>query len=262
MPLSFCSSLDAELDAESPAAAATPAAATRAVELSVRCTCGAVGFVIPSRAVDAASVVRCHCAHCRRAHGGAFAPFLALPASSFSLLDALGTGSGGAAADPALRGCVSADGRCEVRGDVRRLSCAKCLNRLATLARAPQEHLPGSAKGDGGGSSEAAVLVCLGAVSPAELPKRLARRWQTAYGECVPQRTVAWWHALPVLDRPVPSVLTYQMRGACACGGCAFTARSTAAEMQLSHCYCSICRTPMQRTRTLATRMLGLMLVL
>jgi len=180
------------------------------VRLTSRCHCGRSVFCWDVE-VKSLKLSRCYCPSCCRFLASSFAAYL-----SSDVALPLPNKTGGS--------IQTARGVCKVLGTVDRFLCSACFSKIAV---APVH-------GDQAGK----LFICLGSVEDDSIPNGLAMRWQTGYDEWERVSEPSWWRATPG-----PCVLPHrslQLRGACSCGKCEFSARLLPGEAQ--HCYCKLCR--------------------
>jgi hypothetical protein len=203
LPPSFRSPLDGGAPAlSSSAEVLTP-------DVNFRCQCGAVAGSL-RLASPQTRPLRCHCARCRRYHTSAFAALLEVPLE----------GAGALVESTVVR---SYGDQCATLGDSRRLFCGTCRSKV-------------------GVATAKAAYLAMGVLDDARLGADVARRWQVEYTDAATDEAAPWWTVRPQSCPGAPGAPSVRaIHGACACGACAFIARS-GEEFQLQHCYCGLCR--------------------
>ena len=176
-----------------------------AAELGVSCFCGACTFTMQLALKP--EVAHCSCAECRRTHCAPMSVHLAT-----------------ASAPPEQLKCVRHVSRCNgPLGTTTQLRCAKCHAPVASLPTAS------------GSTSAGPAWIPMSAVIDTQLPYEILR----LAGE-----------SLASLEEPTmalqqtsasPTTLT-SLTCSCSCGATRFTTDLARNELQVNHCYCSICR--------------------
>ena len=170
----------------------------------------------------------CHCAECRRFHVAAFVRYLRVPENDVSV-----TG------DTVVRFRDSCTGQA-----VSRTYCRRCATKLLT------QQLPVNDDNNNNNNNNDPkyLLVNMGPLDGHTIPPKVTRQWLRTMPQLQsPNMEASWTRAVPPRNdddddeaTPPPPVVT--VTGGCTCGACQYEFELHPRQLELQHCYCSLCR--------------------
>ena len=237
----------------------TTADPTNHVMISSRCSCGSVLIEFPypksntttsiTSPMHSSSVIDCHCPTCRRYHMAAFVRYLEIPANGVSVLG-----------DSVVRYQDS----CSDLGVVQRIYCRRCSSKLLTRRsstdspsstnsgrnRWPMPPLSQQVTQQQQPSSQATVLVNMGAIDNESVPNNIMDQWRDTNVQKWSQHMEASWARTSVFDLKdkdddnnniIRKPSSIKVTGGCTCGKCRYEF-DFQAPSEMQHCYCNLCR--------------------